>query len=102
MTFRSPKTRAMGVVLLAGFAVAFAGFLTGAVGFGLSLALCFLIWIGGAFRVNRKARPHLPVRGSGTELPAPVRYGERRGHHLHRAKQGRPARPRPWRASDPR
>lgn len=44
----------MAIVLLAGLAVAVLGFLTGTVGFGLSLALCFLIWIVGALIVNRR------------------------------------------------
>ena len=69
MTFSSPKTRAMGYVLIGGLAVAVAGFYTGALGFGLSLALCFLIWIGGALWVNRRAAPHLPVRGGGANAP---------------------------------
>lgn len=70
MTFRNPKTRAMGVVLLAGFAVAVAGFLTGTVGFGLSLALCFLIWIGGALWVNRDSEPRQPVRAAASSQTA--------------------------------
>lgn len=76
MTFRNPKTRAMGLVLVAGFAIATAGFFTGAIGFGLSLAVCFAVWIGGAFWVNRRAAPHLPVRGGepdGTPTEPPRR-----------------------------
>ena len=57
MTFRNRKVRAMAIVLVAGLAVAVAGFYTGATGFGFSLVACFLIWILGALAVNRFIAP---------------------------------------------
>ncbi|KUF12363.1 hypothetical protein [Pseudoponticoccus marisrubri] len=53
-------------VLIAGFLVAVLGFLTGAIGFGLSLALCFLIWIGGTLLLNRhRVRQDARLRNGG-------------------------------------
>ncbi len=47
----------MGAVLALGAAVAVAGFVSGVLLFGLSLGVCFLIWIVGALMVNRWKYP---------------------------------------------
>ncbi|WP_299789200.1 hypothetical protein [uncultured Marivita sp.] len=52
MRFGTKKTAAMFAVLLAGVAVAWVGFALGSLVFGLSIVICFLIWIFGARLVH--------------------------------------------------
>ena len=48
MGFGTRKTAAMFAVLIIGLGVAWAGFLVGSMVFGLSIVICFLVWILGA------------------------------------------------------
>jgi hypothetical protein len=53
MTYAPKKTTAMILILCAGLALALAGFSGVLIPFGLSIVLCFLVWIIGAFVVHR-------------------------------------------------
>lgn len=48
MHFGTRKTAAMVAVMLAGLGVAWVGFALGSIVFGLSIVICFLVWIFGA------------------------------------------------------
>lgn len=52
MGYRTRKTAAMSLVLLVGLGIAWAGFAIGTVAFGLSIVLCFIVWILGARLVH--------------------------------------------------
>jgi len=52
MRFAPVRTAAMFAVLLAGIAVAWIGFASPTVPFGITIVLCFLVWIFGARLAN--------------------------------------------------
>ncbi|WP_439522643.1 hypothetical protein [Marivita sp.] len=52
MRFAPKKTAAMFAVLLVGLGVVWAGFAVGSIIFGLSIVICFLVWILGARLVH--------------------------------------------------
>ncbi|MCK0148625.1 hypothetical protein MWU54_01200 [Marivita sp. S6314] len=52
MRYAPKKTFAMITVLLTGLAVALAGFSGLVIPFGISIVLCFLVWIVGAWIVH--------------------------------------------------